>query len=1044
MAVGRPAVLLTCAHVAVEADVFVVLDVDGHRLGQVNREAFLLNQDLDLAVATVDWTIVPEPAAIQLTLPAATATWSGFPYETLGVHGVIAGEGRVVARTRVEIHARTVPALQLLGSPPLSPGMSGGPLVDKASGAVAGLCAAEFSELVGGVVARAPGFAGFGLPLPAGADGLAGRLSAAEAAVSRFGSDPNLEGAKVLVREVNARAEAFAEQKLDYAPKRIVGRGQLQEAVTTFLGGDKVLMPVVGDSGVGKTTFLQSLMRSTGLPCVLVRCADFEPGSDIDAILAIALQLNRPRAPATETASFSAVARAIGPGFLLLDGLNELPAEVDWEGSFLGRMLVELLRSIGWKAIATMRPESWEELEATFILEALHLVAPHGSEGDDRISKPVPTRLGDFSPQEADAYLTAGAAPKSLLRTGMRNPLTLSLALQRGEGAGDLGLDDLLGLQLDESVRRIAGRRGGPRRAIIRGLCADLARKLLTAGRAEISLGDIPTDLTVEFEGLVAETVLIPAGPTRWRFRYDQMLEHLQAEAIADPARVMADPDLRDERLDIPVPASVLAAAVRRQSAHTDRDALHRSLATASKRTDDLFAVVLRGAVLRDEDLTAVTSALETLADPESFHDDMFIGGFSAPPWRSRSVTFAILRAFVLAEEGYGWRVKDVANGTYVAMNANILEMSGVDTLLVGELEADRLGTLAVLQTWLGDPTPMRGSEGTLASWTLNVIDILKAHIGEIAALELALTAPGADRADALMTALAREAGYGLSALEGLTGRPVLPPRRLLRGIEIVLASVEEAGGADESTIRRLDGLLSQPYREPDLEGWRLRLLAQLPGRADGAWTTYHAEVEAGRGNLGPMGVFLTQRPGEAFTLLEQHWRALGDADDVASIVCLTCPRLTGLTDPAILAAWRRRLKFIETLIPDHGPHFAFHVERLFYRMDLDAAKATGLVELTLAAVHGCNETFATNLRYPLCGRGADSFAEREALERHFCRELVLKGPPHAAVAILKGLEETVAKASLFRSSEPLPGRFHDFVEEIRGLVRDRSDGPKA
>jgi hypothetical protein len=1041
LALGRPVMILTCAHVASMADRFSVLDAEGCLIGTVEGAAFHLDRDLDLAIAEVDWLTSPEPMAIQFRIPEGSASWGGFPGEALGVRGVLVGEGRVVAPTRVEIRGRVVPALQLLGAPPLSPGMSGGPLVDAASGAVAGVTAAEFTEVVGDAPARAPGFAGFALPLPEGDGVIAKHLLAAEREVARFGPEPNRAGATVLVREAAEAAVMFAEQNLGYSPQRTVVRERGEKAVQSFWDSDQLLMPVVGDSGTGKTTFLQSLVRLSDRPCLLVRCADLETGKDLDTIIGAALGVDRPHGHAAQAARFSTVARVAGPGLLLLDGLNELPAEIDWEGRFFGRGLANLLREIGWRGVVTSRPEAWGELERTFPRDVLHLDCPPVSRDGDLPAQARAIQLGDFSPEEAEAYLAASKAPGSLWRRGIRNPLTLALALQRGEEAADFSLDDLLRLQLDESIRQAAGRRGGLQRALFRKLCAQVAEALLVAGRTEVVINDIPREARAEFEDLVRETVFIPAGPERWRFRYDQLLEHLQAEAVCDPAEVMDNPGLADQRLGVPVPASVLVGAVRRQSGASDRQALHRALAAASARRDKLFALILRSARLVDEDLAAVEAALKAVPDTKAFHDAMLPYGFANTAWRSSATAFAILRTFVLAEDGYGWRISDVEKGTYVHLNTSVLKFSGVSAFLADALEADRPGVLEVLQAWLDDPALMRGGEGTLSSWTLNVIHLLSARIGRSAALELAVKARRPDLSGALMRAFSREIDFGLDAIEAVAERRLLSSDRLLLGVSIVIEAAGASGGCDEEISRRLEILLEASCVDPSLSDRALALMARLPGRAEKAWSIYCAETEAGRSGLDAMRVFLDERPDEAFALLRENWRGFGDAGHVAEVLCSACPRLVGESDPIVLVRWKRQLALLKVLAPFCGSNIKYRFEDVLCKADLESAEAVGLIDLTLDAVWRYGEGFSRNLRFSLCGREQESFAGREGLERRLCLEIVEKGPPHAATAILEGLEETIAFDELPRGRDPIPERFYDFVTEIRARVQARREG---
>ena len=1039
--IGDPPTLLTCAHVAEAAEQFEIRDGD-HIVGRVARSAFQIEAGYDLAIADPIWSVPPKASAIQFTDPAGEVGWSGYPYAELGVNDVLAGRGRVLARTRVAIGTCSVPALQLEGAPPISPGMSGGPLVDLASGAIAGLAASEFSEVLGTGPSRAPGFAGFAVPLSSAFEGgLKASLLRSEATVARFGPKPNKLGALRSFDNSAAEARLYAETRLRYVPGRMVDRGQLLDIVSAFLESDRLILPVVGESGTGKTTFIQGMLRSSDRPCLLARCAGLEPGANLAAMLSAALGLDRAVSPAIRASGLEASALASGPGLLLLDGLNELSSSIDWQGKKLGLELGDLLRAIGWKAVITSRLTAWENAQASFDYEALYLLQPHGSDEDDRIAEAAPARLGDFSAVEREEFLELNGIPGSAGARDIRNPLTLTLSAARGAAASaELNLDDLLEIQLEERIKFIVQKRGASTfvQNDLRSFCAELARHLLLEKRDEIHLKDIVSDRRADFEALLEETVFVPASKGRWRFRYDQMLEHLQAEALPDPVAVLSTPDLLAPTLGETVQASVVIAAVRRLSASKDRSIVHAALRAAAPHGSRFFARLLRSVSLFDQDVEAVEDALGRLAkfEPSGFNVVMITDGFRDVAWRSQRVAFCALRAFALSDDGYGWREKDVERGTYAHMNTATLERAGVRELLQRALAEDRSQAEAELTQWLGSSDSMRGSEGTLGSWTLNLLYSFREDLGFEAVLRMVLQAGDHNMWYSIVAATARDGENGLGALEALASDHSTPVDSLLVGIEAALR--EDTQSAEGR--RRLGALLTtlQGRTVEPKEGARImRLLASIPEHADTVWVLYKRQVEAGRGRLDPMGEMLQRRPIEAFELLARHWRSLGSASDISSLISRDCPSLTKTSDAALLAMWRSRIDFLQSLIPEYGDHFKYHLEDLLYRMDFEAAKATGLIDLTMVAVNSCGSELAANLRYPLCGRGPDSFDGREVFEHYLCRKIVEEAPLPSAEAILEGLHETQALAELGHLSHVrgrrggLPQRFHDFVGEM-------------
>jgi hypothetical protein len=592
--VGSPPILLTCAHVIAGLKAVDVLAADGTLLCTLQADRFAADDGRDLAAAAVAFEMGSRARPAQDAPPRSGLCWAGYPYAELRVAGPLIGEGTKGATTAIVIGDTTVPAWQLLGGPPIAAGMSGGPVIDRESGAVVGLASAEFQELVDGRWSRAPGLAGFCVPLDGdiGTATVRRLVAAALESIPRLGPAPNLAGAALLAQRHQTRARAYAQEMLDFDPARTVARETIESTVAQFNQSGKTIMPLLGDSGVGKSTLLNHIAEpDNGLRALLVRGAEIEAAADVATALEEALRLGGlVREGAVLAPSLEAWARTLGPALLLVDGLNETTTPLARVGGAWGRELADLLRNLGWKAVITSRPEYWAS-------------ARHGfREGDlfqETIEEPIegggprvrvqPFHLGDFSTDEAAAFFDHNPDVDFARAHGVSHPLTLELGRRFGVSHRDRPVDlpDLLRAYLDDGCDRIGRKAGDPMSGLrARRLCEALARKLLLRGASLVRLEDASESEQTLLDGLIAENILIAAAAAAggWRFRYDQVLEHLQASHVGDLATLVLDPDLRDPGLGASIPIAVVAARLRQLGADGAREQVQAVLRAAAER----------------------------------------------------------------------------------------------------------------------------------------------------------------------------------------------------------------------------------------------------------------------------------------------------------------------------------------------------------------------------------------------------------------------------------------------------------------------------
>ncbi|WP_405915955.1 trypsin-like peptidase domain-containing protein [Streptomyces sp. NBC_00728] len=435
---------LITGHEAVAGLDRLVLRTPGGRTCTVPAEAVTPLPDLGLAlVRTEGLGLAPLPVTVRDRVATGTyvriAAGGWREARVLGASAVTyPATGRVhLLRDVLEL------AIGTAGADALRPGggAAGGPVLDASTGAVVAVVGTALRPRDPGAVApgetppghRAPGFA---VPLRgvAGVPGPLAELLARNAAtVPAYGADLNLAG----VLELTATSPASAGPRSSLPPG-LVERADAIREFAAFESGQAVVLGLVGPPGSGRTTELAALAarRLHGpdpSPTLWLRGADLraEDTSVADAATRVLERAGRIVAASRRTggASAEAVRRSadahvlppegyggelgdIGPDrlarsaraaarplLLLLDGPEEMPAELAhrlpaWTGE-----TATWLAETGTRLVIGCRPEYWERAGANFPAGLLH--PPDGRPPTHRGGHP-PTHPDDHAPPRSD------------------------------------------------------------------------------------------------------------------------------------------------------------------------------------------------------------------------------------------------------------------------------------------------------------------------------------------------------------------------------------------------------------------------------------------------------------------------------------------------------------------------------------------------------------------------------------------------------------------------------------------------------------------
>lgn len=345
-----------------------------------------------------------------------------------------------------------------------------------------------------------------------------------------------------------------------FSHAQTVSRAHFNDEVRRFLKASHRVMPVIGNSGVGKTTALTDLSidLDPGLPPRwLVRGADIHETDDgIRGLLSRMVDRAATR-HALAGMDVDAIIGALStPPLIILDAINEAEVPGPYlRHSWIPNTLAWLARNDG-RLLFSCRPDRWALMADAFPRNAIHLSAPRDEAKTEANSDPPEpsdvVRLGDFTRAEAVEAVTRHGFAGRIAPDEVRHPFLLAVAADQRGGAADLNAD--FGTIIYEFIRRRAARaaerweRPNWTEAVMTHLTS-VAGAMLTKRTQTLPLDDVRAAFGTEADAVDAlcDENLLAFSLGYVRFQHDQVREYLQSSHLtlaAVSAELDPSPDI--------------------------------------------------------------------------------------------------------------------------------------------------------------------------------------------------------------------------------------------------------------------------------------------------------------------------------------------------------------------------------------------------------------------------------------------------------------------------------------------------------------------
>ncbi|WP_292416647.1 serine protease [Mesorhizobium sp.] len=614
--------VLTCHHViAGMSRVRLVRHGADQRTADVSIDLSNASEEFDLAILESGWAgLVPVPI---LQASSAAGNWiaNGFQDLQLGYQGLVplAGTYRAakvrkyaaVSSSETGTGSRRdyvlTETLDLDGSA-VHGGTSGASAVDEETSAIVGTIVGSLTNPDDPVPTHTRSIA---ISVPHAASiwpPLMDICASASREVPCFGKALNALGAEILCTAQRMETlQDLTVAKLIDGPKLRLRAG-LDTALREFLADDAPLMPVIGESGAGKTSIAAMLSCGMGLRhCLLLRGVHMQAG---DTNIAVQIEraltddeygtygldrLVRPDLSRPGAETLARIASTTGERLVVvLDAINErdealLPAQ-RIAGSWMPRT-IDWLRRNNAKLIVTCRPETWSTLLPRPLLDAVfpppHERSPSEDELRPGISRPPGGGLwvGDLSEQELEEMIRVYGVDRRIDPVDARHPFFLRLAAELGphfaKSSDPMSRLQLIDAALDHRVNDIVMRY--PLDAVgtseVRALIASIAAAMLSEATdilAATKALRLPLATPNVLRGLIDFGVIERVG-VNYRFRFDQYADAERSRLLTLPLPTNFDgiaPDFGDKRLR----STVGMTAERMYSASPSKILLYESI----------------------------------------------------------------------------------------------------------------------------------------------------------------------------------------------------------------------------------------------------------------------------------------------------------------------------------------------------------------------------------------------------------------------------------------------------------------------------------
>lgn len=775
-AVGFDGTALTCHHVVAGHEATFAIDAAGKRwLARATSlgDDVLVASDIAILQLVQDGGTFPDPVPLSGGVPGSVfdtrvARPSGALVGSVPLSGLL--EGPTTVNYEYGYHCYRGVKARVVRGVSIQQGMSGSPAWAPEREAVIGLVAVGMVKdpNIGGLVVPFNGVRGSAM--------LDALIERNDRTVPRFGIEPNHLAFAQAARRVSQRSLQELADRGIFVADKLVKRSQTEALLRTFLNSPCAALPIIGNAGYGKTSFLAAITDHTAdLPILLLRAKSVRdresPETFLERMLAEALDEANARADGSRR--FIRTTGAELGGLLLLDAVNEITAEPEYIVEEWLPDLIALAKRSGLKLVFTCRPELFRWIQhAPYVSSFFRYVRPPVKGKPAAVPKEADWfNLGEYSHEEARTAAQYYGVPPDVARRIGRHPLLLRFAAdgavgQRKPVTRIQVLATYFG-RMQSAIRRSDQRIA--HNEMIRGLLNRIAVEA-AKGQGEAKFNHLAlTESELPILSAAANVNLIEETHDGVRFVFDQMQDFVLANLI-DALAVAVERGRKDPATGAPVNLDVMALAIEKMQNDGQSDALTQvcnallSQVSAVPATTwcDWAAAALFGAprstILDEIKRRAVTELVAAEETGEIAIEN--IAKLRSPGWATSlppDCLCTLLRGMSRRLRGYGWRFKDVRSALHrPGMTQEALFGRYGSLGLINEFIEDLPAAGShMLLDWLEDRTALAHSdEADLGSFALCMMWVNRRAIG-LDFLFKHVVITDARGADALLDALA-------------------------------------------------------------------------------------------------------------------------------------------------------------------------------------------------------------------------------------------------------------------------------------------------
>lgn len=479
-------------------------------------------------------------------------------------------------------------------------------------------------------------------------------------------------------------------KSLHYEAPLYVKRRHVEEQLQRFLESDKRVLPLIGDTGTGKSFFIGNAAASTSLTLPTVLLPAFRVSTQDESIKTSVLKELSRLAPGMfqieSLGSLNALAGRTGDFFLFLDGLNEVRGTAEETGRWLESSW-NWLRTDRVRLIISCRPEYWSLIHDFLDSELLYVDS--SSSAIDVRTKSISVKLGvtvnDFSEVEAnEARALYGFIPAEELQSIFRHPFLFRI-YREVRSLNDLNPASVYGLfevYVNTIWRRVrASKEHSVSEAFLRATFERIASILRERKTLWLETGAFfelfQRDQWLA-DAFLAEHLLVE-GEHGLRFSFDEIAYYFVAVSwVKDFETDVASVDLGVLRKDDPILYEATPLVVSRLEEqgkqksvssllHALDSPVHNFLSLQSYTEHQLFLRSVQWLRKPSDYFEQIRQFAENCAKsrgswPATDHwveDHHPLFPLYTLPEMSQEQRFELLRAIAIRERDYGWRWRD-------------------------------------------------------------------------------------------------------------------------------------------------------------------------------------------------------------------------------------------------------------------------------------------------------------------------------------------------------------------------------------------------